>query len=42
MSEEALQRKDEKQKAKDKGKEIPISMQFQRNARKDKKAFLSE
>ena len=30
MSEEALLRKDEKQKAKDKEKEIPISMQSSR------------
>ena len=35
-------RKEEKQKEKEKGKDIPNGMQFQRLPRRDKKAFLSD
>jgi len=38
----AMKLKEEKQKAKEKRNDIPIWMQFQRIAREDKKAFLSD
>ena len=44
LSEEALQisEREEKLKAKEKKKDIPIWLQFQRISGKDKKAFLSD
>ena len=44
LSEEALQIavKKEKQKAKEKGKTYHLNAEFQRIARRDKKAFLSD
>ena len=44
MSEEALQRAEKRREAKDKGEEeryIHLNAEFQRIARRDKKAFLS-
>ena len=43
LSEEALQRTEKRREVKgEKGKDIPKEMQFQKLARRDKKAFLSE
>ena len=45
MSEEALQRAEERRKTKDKGEEeryTQLDAEFQRTARRDKKAFLNE